>query len=375
MIYMCQISFALVFQSVPPILRLIILELNISYAQAGLLMSLFALPGIFVAIPGGMISDRIGIRKVGITSLFLMIVGTLLVGMGGSFILILFGRIVSGIGALTLAVVLPQLLTKWFMHREVGLAMGIFNTGMPLGTILSFNVLGITGLMFGWRTSIFFTTIVTIFALFTFLILFKEPESVPKEKSVSTLWNISRSGASVWLTGLIWMFFNAAFISFLTFAQDFFVVKGYGAASANFLTSIVNFGSLFLSPIIGYSLGKFGKEEGFIAFGAIGLASLLFLISSSQYLIPLLVLIGVVASFVPPPVFSLPSKTVEPQNLGLAFGVLTTLLNVGVLIGPYLVGLARDLTGAYALGFYLMGLFALLQIPVTLMLYFVRRHR
>jgi len=49
MIYACMLSFAMVFQSIPPLLTLIRQEFNIGHAQAGLLMSLFALPGIFIA--------------------------------------------------------------------------------------------------------------------------------------------------------------------------------------------------------------------------------------------------------------------------------------------------------------------------------------
>jgi predicted MFS family arabinose efflux permease len=66
-------------------------------------MSLFALPGIFIAIPGGIIADRFGMKKVGVGSLFLMIAGTFLVGVSNNFLFMCLGRIVSGIGALTLA--------------------------------------------------------------------------------------------------------------------------------------------------------------------------------------------------------------------------------------------------------------------------------
>jgi len=88
MSYICQISFALVFQSIPPILTLIIFDLNITRSQAGLLMSLFALPGILLAILSGMISDRFGIKKVGVVSLILMIVGTSFASLGDGFLLI-----------------------------------------------------------------------------------------------------------------------------------------------------------------------------------------------------------------------------------------------------------------------------------------------
>jgi len=375
MSYICQLSFALVFQSIPPILRLMISELKITHAQAGLLMSLFALPGIFVSIPGGIISDRFGMKKVGLASLILMIVGTFFAGIGESFLLVGAGRIVSGIGAITLAIILPQLVSRWFMHKELGLGMGVFNTAMPLGAITSFNVLSIIGTNLGWRAPVLLTTIASIIALLVFLLLFREPELMSREASTSVLFDVSSIGIPIWLVGLAWMWFNAAFISFLTFSQDFFVSKGYEIASASFLSSIVMMGSLFLSPLIGYLISKFGKEEALIIIGGTVLASLLFLISTAPSPIFVLVLIGVFAAFVPAPVFSLPSKIVKPQHLGLAFGILTTCLNVGVLAGPYLVGLAKDLTGEYTVSFYLMSLFTVLQAFTILLLPLVKSRK
>jgi len=367
-----MLSFALAFQSIPPILKLIMSELDISYAQAGLLMSLFALPGVFVAIPSGIISDLFGMRKVGVISLILMIIGTFLVGVSESFLLMGVGRTISGIGALTLAIVLPQLLSRWFISKELGLGMGVFNTAMPLGTITSFNVLSLIGTNMGWRAPIFLTTIASVVALLIFLLLFREPTLKSREASTSALLDISKVGAPIWLVSLAWMWFNAAFISFLLFVPDFFVAKGYEIASASFLSSIVMMGSLFLSPLIGYLVSKFGKEEAFIILGGIVLASLIFLISMTPSPIPLLVLIGIFVAFVPAPIFSLPSKMVKPQHLGLAFGILTTCLNVGILAGPYLAGLAKDLTGEYTVSFYLMSLFTILQTFTILLLHLLK---
>lgn len=58
----------------------------------------------------------------------------------------------------------------------------------------------------------------------------------------------------------------------------------------------------------------------------------------------------------------LPSKTVKPKNLGLAFGIITPCSNVGVLADPYLAGLVKDYTGDYGFSFYLLSLFALLHV-------------
>ncbi len=367
MAYVCMLSFAMVFQSIPPLLTLVREEFGIGHAQAGLLMSLFALPGIFIGLPSGIISDRFGVRKTGLTSLLLLIVGTLVVATGQVPLQAYIGRIICGVGGLTLAIVLSQLLSKWFLGKELGFGMGVFNTAMPLGTILSFNLLSIVGRDFGWRTPIFLTTVISVIALLFFLGLFKEPFEKEKPKA-DVLSCIFKLDPSIWLLSTSWMWFNAAFISFLTFASDFLVhERGHELGFAGFLSSIVMMGSLILSPLIGYFVYRFGRENLLIGVGGIFLAFLIFLIPTPLSTLFLLVLIGVFTALVPAPIFSLPSKMAKPQNLGLVFGIMTTFSNVGVLAGPYLVGLARDFTGEYVLSFHLMALFAMLQ-TVTIVL-------
>lgn len=375
MTYVCMLSFALVFQSIPPLLSLIVSELGVSYGEAGLLMSLFALPGIFIVIPGGLISDRFGMRKTGLVSLAVMIAGTVIVGTGGTLVEVLVGRVVSGAGGLTLAVVLPQLLSRWFLGRELSVSMGAFNTAMPLGVILSFNYFSSLGNGLGWRTPILLTTGISTCALILFLFVFKEPaESHSRKNSGNMFREVTKQGSSIWFVGFTWMWFNAALISFLTFSSDYFVARGIQIGSASFLSSIVMMGSLFLSPLIGFFVHRFGKEEVLIGVSGVALTLLVSSIPSSHSIIPLVVLIGVFGALVPASIFSLPSKIVDAERLGLAFGVVTACLNLGVLIGPYLAGLIKDLTGEYTFSFYLIALFALLQ-TVTIVFFKLSRSK
>lgn len=369
--YLCMFSFAMVFQSIPSLLSLIISDLGVTHGEAGLLMSLFALPGIFTAICGGLISDRFGMKIVGLVSLMIMVAGTFIVGLSSTFLQALIGRVVSGAGGLTLVVILPQLISRWFLGRELSVSMGVFNTAMPLGAIVCFNLFSSLGSSQGWRTPIWLTTIVNVFAFIVFLFMVKDPLKSSEKKQQINPKDAAKGSYSVWLVGFTWMWFNAGLISFITFSSDYFIGKGVPVSYASFLSSIIMMGSLFLSPLVGIFIHKFGKEEALIGISGVFLMILISLIPFSTHIL-LVVLISIFTSLVPASIYSLPSKIVDPKNLGYAFGVVTGALNLGVLIGPYLVGLIRDFTGDYACSFYLIALFALLQAVTVVIFKFSR---
>jgi len=173
----CTLTFGVVFQSIPPIIGILVDVFHISYAQAGALMGLFTLPAIFLSLPGGILVDRFGSRRVGGASLLIMTLGTAIVAFGNNYWIIGFGRLVAGVGAAVLLVVAPKVITSWFYDREIGLSMGIFNIAMPLGTILSLNFLGVIAHRFNWRASIWTSFAVSVTALTLFLVLYRSKSS------------------------------------------------------------------------------------------------------------------------------------------------------------------------------------------------------
>ena len=233
--YLCLLGAAFTLQSVPPILTLIIKELELTHAEAGLLMSLYALPGIFLSILAGLLSDRWGPFKTGVISLIIIIIGAFIFAVSGAFIYASLGRIITGVGTATIAIVNAQILSQWFRGREIGTAMGIYHTGMPVGTIICFTTFGSLGESLGWQMPIFITVIMSVVALAAFLILYKpapdlqQRTTFDKEERVTGVFSsLMKVGVLMWLIGFCWMLFNAAIISFATFAPDFFVSKGYG---------------------------------------------------------------------------------------------------------------------------------------------------
>jgi len=75
---------------------------------------------------------------------------------------------------------------------------------------------------------------------------------------------------------------------------------------------------------------------------------------------------------IPATVYSLPPEMLKLGNVGLGFGVISTCSSIGIFVGPYLAGKAKDLTGAYHWTFILISLFFFL---VMIFISFAHRSR
>ena len=366
MVYICMLVFAFTLQFLPPILPTIIANFQLSHTQAGLLMSLFTLPSIFLAIIAGLLSDRWGTYKVGFFSFFLVITGTLTFVLSRTFVLAGIGRTIAGAGAVTLTIVAAKILSQWFQGREVGSAMGIYNTAMPVGSIICFSTFGKLAEQSGWQMPVFITAAVGFLGLVVFLFLYRAAPILPqkeapnKQEEKTLFSNVLHIAGLVWMSALCWLLFNAAVISFSTFAPDFFIAKGETIGHAGFLTSLLMWGSLILSPIIGRLIDKFNSNGIFIGAGGFILAVSLVFVSKTTSFLPPMAVMAVAVAFVPTPVFSYLSKNLPPKDLGVGFGILGMVSGMGMFFGPYLSGMIREKTGSYETAFFFLAILSLL---------------
>ncbi|HQO61970.1 MAG TPA: MFS transporter [Syntrophorhabdus sp.] len=372
---LCMLSYALIFQSIPPIMSLVISQFKLSHYQAGLLMSLFALPGILVSLPAGMVADRYGVKPVGIFSFLLALLGSFLVANGPSFEMLLVGRILAGIGASSLVITIPQAIAQWFSDRHMGIAMGIYNTAMPIGTIISLNGLSHMAGVWGWRVAVWATVFFTAIIFVIFAVFYRQPDHKDRlENQGKKDQNREGIGTSIFFVGFSWALFNASIISLFTFAPDFLVSRGMTLDHAGFSTSLVMIASMCLSPIVGLIIDKIGQKELFIAAGGLGMAVFIALIPGIGGAFSLFLLcVGVASALIPVSVFSLAADVVSFQRLGLGYGILSMLNNVGMFVGPQAAGLGRDLTGSYQISFLVMAFFAFFCTITILSLWLKRR--
>lgn len=129
------------FQSVGAVSPLLIERLHLSNAELGWLVGLFSMPGIFLSLPGGLLGARFGDRRVVLTGLGLMAVGSVVMGGAESYATIVLGRLITAVGAILLNVLLTKMVTDWFAGGEIIWAMTILINAWPVGISVALLVL------------------------------------------------------------------------------------------------------------------------------------------------------------------------------------------------------------------------------------------
>ncbi len=367
--YSSVLAFTFVFQALPPLLQLLSADLSLDHTQSGLLMGVFALPGIALTIPGGRLADRYGFKLVSTAAILIMLAGAVGSAFAIDFWTLSLARMFAGTGGLILVVGAGSLVSRSFSGRNLGIAMGFYGTGLPVGTIIGFSLFGFIAADFGWRTALFVSGMSALIPLTLIYALLNEPTP-----------NGANSGGAfsailrrTWPMGMVWLWFNAAIIAFITFGPEFLLASGFTPTAANFVAGLVMWGAVIVSPIVGLFLTDIRRKAGFIITGTLLASAVMTLFPfASTQLVPLVIILGIVGALAPPAVFALPADLVGPEDQGLAFGIMSTSLNIGIVIGPFLVGAARDQTGTYALGFNLMAAFVFLAALSALPLFRMR---
>ena len=168
------VLFNFAFQSVPPLLNSFQVIFNVDNSAAGLLMSLVVIPGVFLALPAGMLINKHGFRKIGGTSAILVAVGSLITAVSLTFPQALLGRLIIGIGGCFLTIGAAVVIPQWFEPKEMGKAMGIYVAGVPIAVIAAFFATPILAQNYGWQTPFYLASSASVISAFLFWALVRD---------------------------------------------------------------------------------------------------------------------------------------------------------------------------------------------------------
>lgn len=359
-----------VFHFVPPALPAAILDLGIDHGRAGLLMSLFALPGLLLSLPGGWLVDRVGDGRTALAGLAAMGAATVALAAADALPWILVLRGVSGIGALLAVVALQRRTVRLFTGRPLGVPLGLAGSAIPLGVILVLSSSGALLERGGWRlvgtAAGGFALLAALLSAVSGLLLARRGRQ-PQTAAAAARGQVPTGSLRlVWTAGAIWICSNGAATSFMTFAPDFLADHGYAAAVRGQITSVPMWISALLGPLVGLLADRRGGKRALVAAG-MGLMGVTLAAVPLPGVSPLLAGagLGLALGLMTTPLLSLVAESLPASHQGLGFGILSMCGNLGIFAVPPLMGWVRDATGGYGLPYLLMGGVALSGLLVA----------
>ena len=348
-LFLARTAMALQFQTVGSAGPFLIDALAIDFATLGALIGLFMLPGVVIALPGGMLGQRFGAKRVVLAGLLLMAIGGTLMGIGSSFAMAAAGRIVSGTGAVLVTVLVSKMVTDWFAGREIVTAMSIAIVSWPFGLAVGLVTYGALGTSSGWPAIMYFGVLASLIAFVLVALIYRDPQGLPGAAAGSFRVRLTRrEWFLVLISGTIWGLFNVAYIVLISFAPDVFTAAGYSLAEASRIASIIGWVLIPLIPLTGAAVERVGHPGAFMTGGflvaAAAAAALPFTSAPMVALGIVAVAIGVPAGLI----MALPAQVLRAESRAGGMGVYFTCYYVAMALLPGGAGLARDLTASAA---------------------------
>ena len=366
-----------------PILPLIERQLGISPFQSSLIISVYSIvAAVFIPL-AGLLSDRIGRKKVIIPSLVISGAGGLIAGLAAvfsasPFYLILLGRFIQGIGAAgAFPLVLPLVADVFSKEEDISHGLGISETANTVGKVLS-PILGTLLASLVWYLP-FFT--IPVLALVSLLMISFWIDSAKSKGTSMTLTNFAKNLKAVvkkegkWLTaifgsGIIIMTVLFGLLVYLSNVlenphQIFGIKKGFLLA--------IPVGTISLAS---YLSGKFiGKDKArmrrttLIGLSLVAGASLVMVFFSSLwFLIALIAIGGFGIGISLPSLDALLTESVEKDQRGTITSLYSGMRYAGVAVGPPLFSLLLQ----YSVEAIFVVACALSLIAVILVFFLVR---
>ena len=327
-------------------------------AQKGLVVAIPILTGSLLRVPLGLLSDRIGGRRVGIGILAFLTIPLLLgwTVRPGVVSLLVVGAML-GVAGSSFAVVLP-LASRWYPADRQGLVMGIAAAGNS-GTVLANVLAPRLANSVGWQNVFGLALIPLAIAIGGFSFLARDAPGGTVTRSFTHYVRVLRQ-SDIWWFCLFYCVTFGGYVGLSSFLP-LLLRDHYGATPvvAGSLTAVAALVGSGVRPVGGYLADKLG--------GVRLLLALLLVIAASYAVASLLPVLGVMELVL---VFTMACLglgngavfQLVPQrfkdDIGIATGIVGAVGGLGGFLLPTVIGSLKALTASFAPGFMCLAVLA-----------------
>lgn len=333
-------------------------DLGLNFAEFGLLMTAYSAGQVSGSIPAGALVDRFGVGWSLIGGSIILSLGAALLTQAEGLALALIALLIIGCGYSITNPATARGVLEWFPPNRRATAMGVKQTGVPIGGVIAASTLALTAYL-SWQTIFWLITAATLcLALFCSRLAERPKSSGGTAGPLAGIVSLARSrnfGVLVLSSGL----FNVGQYNFFTYLTSFMreaLQASHEIASltlglAQAVSAVGRTGWGALSDLV-----LKGRRKGLVA--SICLAGSAFLAAMAAVGpvwgvvtgIGIAMLLGLTVASYASLMQTMAVESVAPEHSGFSIGYITVGTASGAMIGPPLFGAVIDATGRFSDG-------------------------
>ena len=362
----------------PPMETILSANLHISHFQTSLLFSAPILMIVLVAIPAGIIADRIGLKRaIGIGAIIACI-GAVFRGTASTYSGLLIFSLIFGFGMGWTFANLPKLARSCSSSEQTSFVMGIIN-GFGLlggiGTALAITIPLIYPLTNSYHGVFYVWSIPLLIATILWWIMVREPPcpsaEVESEQTESVGLKDVLRDKTLWLLAFILLLHNIFFYTWSGWLPTYLLQKGVGLGRSGLLTSVmlwVGIPTVILVPML-FSRTNISKRLLIWVPSLIFAFLAIWIVYASEFAIWfIMVIAGIINILRFNTLLSLPVEIMPKRYAGVAGGVVVAIGYIGAVIGPSMTGEILDITGSFQIVFVVLAVLSLITMGLTFLI-------
>jgi len=254
-------------------------EFRLTGAGLGNLAAAYTYMYVIMQIPGGLLVDRLGPRRIALLTGLAMAAGSIIIGFSPNAGLVFLGRLLIGLGGSVILINIFKFQAAWFRASDFATMSGLAILISGSGALLGATPLALSVNLVGWRTSFIFVGLLTILvALLSWYFVRNRPQDcspdagyqaesdiAPESSPVSSfkIASIVFSNRRLWMPFIMNLGIFGGFIVFSgTWGVSYLVhVYGINVEQAATFMVLAYLGYMVGAPIAGWISDRIGSRK------------------------------------------------------------------------------------------------------------------
>ena len=345
-LYLSCLAIGLTQMKVPPVMVTLSQVFSVSMTSVAWLSNVFYIAGIVLAIPGAIILNKLGPKKMGLGILFFLAIGNFIGWQTNDFNLLMLSRLIEGFGFSFGTMLGIVLISQWFQPKTANVVIGIFSTFPAAGAMIMLNFGAGWAASMGWRSLWIICGVYTVIMAVLYALVIKTPAPQPLPEGVPAPPKVSmKEGLLNGKALLLGICFGCGIFVMMAFSNLYFTIfmeyYATGIQKASLYAGLTGGLGIVFSIVSGILVARTGKPAVIILLSFICLSVTCFftftLGSNIAYLAHVIGITLFTGLIIPAVLCLGPTTAKHPQLIGAAMALINLVYFIGGLLSTPVV--------------------------------------